>query len=80
MSGERAILHVLNLQEPLMVRFSVMHIDVQSFVKNALTSREVETILDRLEVKRQVVLIRSEEKELKAKITDAGKARLAEGE
>ena len=80
MNDERAILHVLKLQAPLLVRLSIIHIEVQGFVKLVLTTREVMELLDRLEAKRQVVLIRSEEKELKAKITDAGKARLAEGE
>lgn len=80
MSGERAILHVLNLQDPLPVRLSIIHIEVQSYSKIALTTKEVRDLLDVLEGKRQVVCVRSEERELKAKLTDAGKLRIAEGE
>ena len=80
MSGERAILHVLKLQDPLPVRLSIIHIEVQAFVREAMTTCEVADTLNRLEIKRQVVCVRSEDRELKAKLTDAGKLRLAEGE
>lgn len=80
MKSERAILHTLNLQHPLPVRLSILVIEVQSFSSVTLTTREVTEFLDKLESKHQVVLVRSEEKELKAKITDAGKMRLMEGE
>lgn len=80
MSPERAVLHVLNLQDPLPVRLSVLHIEVQPFTRAVLTTSEVQDLLDVLERKKQIVCVRSEEKELKAKLTDAGKLRLAEGE
>jgi hypothetical protein len=80
MSNERAILHVLDLQHPLPVRLDVLHVEVQSFAKEAMTERELRAHLDALERKRQVVQVRTEEGRLKAKITDAGKARLLEGE